>query len=216
MKKELIDALNTKYSEPKYDLFKEKYIRMENTFLWDGILYVSPNGEEWYVLQPDVLYVYIKSKNLIVHKKDCESHFLLSINSKYNSIDVYEKSIIEQHREYITTVKLEDLQTMTSRLCKNNDDISFIIKMMSTYTDGAEDIAEEVIENFDMVNKPSHYKLRGLDIEAIDVIRGALTEEEFRGFCKGNVLKYTIRESHKNGDEDLKKAKKYLEFLEGE
>ena len=66
----------------------------------------------------------------------------------------------------------------------------------------------------DKVNSPDHYKLRGLDIEAIDVIRGALTEDEFRGFCKGNVLKYTIREGHKNGDEDLKKAKKYLEFLE--
>lgn len=66
----------------------------------------------------------------------------------------------------------------------------------------------------DNVESPDHYKLRGLDIEAIDVIRGALTEDEFRGFCKGNVLKYTIREGHKNGDEDLKKAKKYLEFLE--
>jgi hypothetical protein len=65
----------------------------------------------------------------------------------------------------------------------------------------------------DKVNSPNHYKLRGLDIEAIDVIRGALSEDEFRGFCKGNVLKYTIREAHKNGDEDLKKAKKYLEFL---
>lgn len=66
----------------------------------------------------------------------------------------------------------------------------------------------------DNVNAPDHYKLRGLDIEAIDVIRGALDEDEFRGFCKGNVLKYTIREAHKNGDEDLKKAKKYLDFLE--
>ena len=66
----------------------------------------------------------------------------------------------------------------------------------------------------DKVNSPKHYKLRGLDIEVIDVIRGALTEDEFRGFCKGNVLKYTIREGHKNGDEDLKKAKKYLDFLE--
>lgn len=73
---------------------------------------------------------------------------------------------------------------------------------------------EEGNLKFDKVNSPKHYKLRGLDIEAIDVIRGALTEDEFRGFCKGNVLKYTIREAHKNGDEDLKKAKKYLDFLE--
>ena len=73
---------------------------------------------------------------------------------------------------------------------------------------------EEGNLKIDKVNSPNHYKLRGLDIEAIDVIRGALTEDEFRGFCKGNVLKYTIREGHKNGDEDLKKAKKYLDFLE--
>lgn len=72
---------------------------------------------------------------------------------------------------------------------------------------------EEDNLKLDKVNSPDHYKLRGLDIEAIDVIRGALNEDEFRGFCKGNVLKYTIREGHKNGDEDLKKAKKYLEFL---
>lgn len=73
---------------------------------------------------------------------------------------------------------------------------------------------EEGNLKFDKVNSPKHYRLRGLDIEAIDVIHGALTEDEFRGFCKGNVLKYTIREGHKNGDEDLKKAKKYLDFLE--
>lgn len=73
---------------------------------------------------------------------------------------------------------------------------------------------EEGNLKFDKVNSPNHYKLRGLDIEAIDVIRGALTDDEFRGFCKGNVLKYTIREGHKNGDEDLKKARKYLDFLE--
>lgn len=66
----------------------------------------------------------------------------------------------------------------------------------------------------DKVNSPEHYQLGNLGIEAIDVIRGALTEDEFRGFCKGNVLKYTIREAHKNGDEDLKKAKKYLDYLE--
>lgn len=53
-------------------------------------------------------------------------------------------------------------------------------------------------------------------VEQVRVVRRKLfiKLDEFRGFCKGNVLKYTIREGHKNGDEDLKKAKKYLEFLE--
>lgn len=33
------------------------------------------------------------------------------------------------------------------------------------------------------------------------------------GFCEGNVVKYVTRYSSKNGMEDLKKAKHYLEFL---
>jgi hypothetical protein len=50
-------------------------------------------------------------------------------------------------------------------------------------------------------------------IECIDAIRAALTTEEFRGFCKGNVLKYTWRERLKVGDESLKKAEWYLKRL---
>jgi len=60
----------------------------------------------------------------------------------------------------------------------------------------------------DMVNQPPHYTAGG--IECIDAIRAALTPEEFRGFCKGNAIKYSWREKLKGGDEDLKKAAWYL------
>lgn len=60
----------------------------------------------------------------------------------------------------------------------------------------------------DVVNHPAHYT-KG-DIECIDAIRAALTVEEFRGYCKGNAMKYTWRERHKGGDEDLKKGVWYL------
>ena len=65
----------------------------------------------------------------------------------------------------------------------------------------------------DAVNHPKHYN--NGQIECIDAIKAALTDEEFRGFCKGNVLKYTWRERHKGGDESLKKAAWYLEQLGG-
>ncbi|MCF1632926.1 DUF3310 domain-containing protein [Tetragenococcus koreensis] len=66
----------------------------------------------------------------------------------------------------------------------------------------------------DNVNHPNHYQG---DIETIDYIKDKLTDEEFRGFVKGNVLKYVSREGLKNGDEDLKKARWYLnELLEVE
>lgn len=60
------------------------------------------------------------------------------------------------------------------------------------------------------VNHPSHYQG---DIETIDYIKDKLTPEEFRGFCKANGLKYISRERLKNGDEDLKKARWYLNKL---
>ena len=55
-----------------------------------------------------------------------------------------------------------------------------------------------------------HY--RQGDIECIDAIRAALTDEEWRGFCKGNVLKYTWREKHKGGDGSMLKAQDYLRW----
>ena len=63
----------------------------------------------------------------------------------------------------------------------------------------------------DNVNNPSHYK-QG-KIECIEAIQSALTEEEFRGYCKGNALKYIWRERHKGGTESLEKAAWYLEYV---
>ena len=63
----------------------------------------------------------------------------------------------------------------------------------------------------DLVNFPPHYRQGG--IECIDAIRAALTEEEFRGYCKGNALKYIWRERHKGGNESLLKAGLYIAKL---
>ena len=63
----------------------------------------------------------------------------------------------------------------------------------------------------DPVNHPDHYK-QG-NIECIDAIQAALTPEEFRGYCKGNALKYVWREKHKGQDESVRKAIWYLNRL---
>ena len=68
--------------------------------------------------------------------------------------------------------------------------------------------AEEERNPVDMVNNPPHYNAGS--VECIEAIRSALTEEEFRGYCKGNALKYVWREKHKGQDESLKKAIWYL------
>ena len=64
----------------------------------------------------------------------------------------------------------------------------------------------------DPVNSPSHYQHGG--IETIDIIRSMLTAEEFRGYLKGNILKYRERAMFKGKtDEDYAKAKKYYDWL---
>jgi len=60
----------------------------------------------------------------------------------------------------------------------------------------------------DNVNHPDHYQQSG--IETIDYIE-SLGKEVGEGFCIGNVIKYVSRYKKKNGIEDLKKAKWYLE-----
>jgi 5'(3')-deoxyribonucleotidase len=63
-----------------------------------------------------------------------------------------------------------------------------------------------------MVNHPPHYT-QGGGIECIVAIEAALSPEEWRGFLKGQVLKYTWRERHKGGREDCEKAQWYLKRL---
>lgn len=64
----------------------------------------------------------------------------------------------------------------------------------------------------DTVNEPKHYRLDGLGIESIDVIKAVLREDGFKAFCRGNALKYLIRADHKGGVEDLEKARVYLNW----
>jgi hypothetical protein len=64
----------------------------------------------------------------------------------------------------------------------------------------------------DVVNHPPHYTDGG-SIECIEAIESALTDEEYRGYLKGNIQKYVWREKHKGGTESLKKAQWYLDRL---
>ena len=67
----------------------------------------------------------------------------------------------------------------------------------------------------DNINHPAHYYTRG-GIECIEAIKASMTASEFRGYLKGNVMKYLWRYQLKNGVEDLRKAQWYLNRLIGE
>ena len=64
-------------------------------------------------------------------------------------------------------------------------------------------------EGQDMVNKPKHYTYG--DIEVIDFIEQVTKDYKPElAFSIGNAIKYISRANHKNGKEDLDKARWYL------
>lgn len=68
------------------------------------------------------------------------------------------------------------------------------------------------ISNPDIINEPNHYKGKH-GIETIDVIRNFGNDDMVAGFYWGNAIKYMTRYRNKNGLEDLKKARKNLDWL---
>lgn len=68
--------------------------------------------------------------------------------------------------------------------------------------------------NTDAVHSPKHYAVFD-DIEAIEVIARSMTQEMFKGYCFGNLLKYRLRVGGKDEVmQELGKADKYKELYE--
>lgn len=66
----------------------------------------------------------------------------------------------------------------------------------------------------DVVNYPTHYAFFP-DLEAIQVIARAMTQEQFYGYCLGNRLKYRLRAGKKDAlEQDIAKSDKYTELYE--
>lgn len=204
-------CLDDIFSIPSAEMFR-------NVCVFDEILFVNVSGKKWYPIFTDIACVYDRAGDGIaaVNNTPFPSRVIIP-NEKHRTLDIFR--IISGDGGELKHIAVYDKEHI--KKCAESVRESHGWKMIHYLFESElnRDATETTLmaDNkpfSDNVNAPDHYKLRGLDIEAIDVIRGALDEYEFRGFCKGNVLKYTIREGHKNGDEDLKKAKKYLEFLE--
>jgi hypothetical protein len=58
----------------------------------------------------------------------------------------------------------------------------------------------------------SHYK--DMPVQPWAVMEAVLTPEEFKGFLKGNIIKYSMRAGRKDGSDDGNKALHYIQKLE--
>ena len=79
-------------------------------------------------------------------------------------------------------------------------------------TDDEADLNECIGQDFDVVNHPPHYT-KGR-IECIDAIDSATVGKSgIEAVCVANIIKYLYRYEEKNGIEDVKKAKWYINKL---
>jgi hypothetical protein len=60
----------------------------------------------------------------------------------------------------------------------------------------------------------THYT--DMAIQPWDVMKAVLTREEFLGFLKGNIIKYSLRDGKKANSDDAGKALHYMRKLEQE
>lgn len=98
------------------------------------------------------------------------------------------------------------------------NDVDFGLDKEDYYTlatdeeDSEEPVIQRTTDTHDPVNKPSHYMLG--DIEVKDII-AIVADKYHKGSVAHNVasaLEYQMRAPEKNGLEDIKKARKCLDF----
>jgi hypothetical protein len=109
----------------------------------------------------------------------------------------------------------EDKGKIDFDLCLTVED-AYALCHAASHTDNTPDIREVVEEHSedakaDPVNRPAHYTSGG--IECIDAMQAAFGAEAVKDFCLCNAFKYLWRHRNKNGVEDLKKARWYLNRL---
>jgi hypothetical protein len=70
----------------------------------------------------------------------------------------------------------------------------------------------------EMIQSADDYQVDGdhyttMNITPWEVMESVLTPQEFIGFLKGNVIKYSMRAGRKGGTDDAAKAKHYAQKL---
>ena len=77
--------------------------------------------------------------------------------------------------------------------------------------EAADKVLDAISKGYDPVNHPDHYTSGGM--QCWDAIKASMSDEAFKGYLKGNILKYMWRYEVKNGVEDLQKAQFYINRL---
>ena len=128
--------------------------------------------------------------------------------------DVKESTIDEQMKVYLDAAEEElDMALRETEWWKQHVARKEQAEYEARWVDESlEEIIARQDEEEDVVNNPDHYNTG--NVECIEAIEESMTPEAFRGYLKGNCMKYLWRYSYKGKPvEDLQKAQWYLAKL---
>lgn len=106
-----------------------------------------------------------------------------------------------------TKQKIDEINTEINKLNDKLKNISRCINDIVQFVLPEEE--PDSTSTNDSVNHPSHYETG--NFECIDVMIETQGKEAVMDFCVCNAFKYIYRHNNKNGIEDIKKAKWYLD-----
>ena len=205
----LVASRDTSYGLVKIyltDLFKTEYLQVSGEY-----------ADEWFLVK-DLEKIESTPKVGQTVKVECQGQ------TKYGEVVETDVSVAGEYEFKVKsgdsskTYKLNQVDSIESYEGEEDKIMPNYIQLASqgmTFSEFAgEDITEESL-NFrpydDKVNHPSHYNRYSREV--IESIKGLCTPDEFRGYLKGNIIKYSARYSGKDGIQDIDKLAKYTQFL---
>ena len=188
------------------DLFKSEYLQVSGEY-----------ADEWFLVK-DLEKIESTPKVGQTVKVECHGQ------TKYGEVVETDVSVAGEYEFKVKsgdsskTYKLNQVDSIETIKGEKDKIMPNYIQLASqgmTFSEFAgEKITEESL-NFrpydDKVNHPSHYNRYSREV--IESIKGLCTPDEFRGYLKGNIIKYSARYSGKDGIQDIDKLAKYTQFL---
>ena len=161
-------------------------------------------------ISKDIGGVWLEETNNFLSNK--EFRVIESVDNMNEEVKVGDKvkSLIDKHttkKDEIYTVGLVDRVSPHGIWLKETQEY---LRMSDFEITKETKITSEPLDT-GLIDKQEHYTANG--IQPIDLMRQNFTQEAFKGFLEGNILKYVLRHKRKNGVEDLRKAMTYLTWL---
>lgn len=132
-------------------------------------------------------------------------------HDRYNSMPLGIEASVEDRKTYIKNIGL--LKNAIRYKCWETCACycRLLAGLLDSYPPTPVELPKDCYKS-DMVNHPPHYNVGGFEV--IDIIK-TFTEglEGIQAVDTANAIKYILRWHRKNGVEDLKKAKWYIEHL---